>query len=198
MRINLNIIFKLVLMLLIGSSLFFTVQVISFKTGLSQGSRGLVIQSGEKVSVKKIIDGDEVAVSRGDDNFVVRILGIRSYDPTINDFQLQNAGQLAYTWLEESLLGKEVEVRFQKMQLDKKKRLLAYIHFEEKDAGAEMLSRGITLTYRRYPFERMEDYLALEAAARGKRQGFWAIPALIKASDRLIQLWEKQRQEAEK
>jgi len=188
-------VFKLAVVMLAGSSLFFTLQVITFKKDLTGGSKTLTIESGEKVTIHKIIDGDEVAVSLRDKNFVVRILGIRSYDPTINDFQFQNAGQLAYSYLEENLLNKEAEVRFEKLKLDSKKRLLAYIHSGDKDIGADMISRGITLTYRRFPFTRMVRYLDIEKKARANRQGFWAMPVLIKASDRLIQLWEKQRRE---
>lgn len=196
MKFELSTFFWGAVILLTGASLFFTIRVTSFKKGLNIDAGTISISSGERAAVIKIIDGDEVSVQSGNSRFVIRILGIRSFDPTINDPQLQNAGQLASNFLEEKILKQEIEIRFEKRLLDKKKRLLAHLFAGGEDIGLLMVSQGFTLTYRRYPFPAMDRYIEMENRARKRKRGFWSNPAVRKRSDQLIQLWKKQRREA--
>ncbi len=198
MKPGIHILFRGVILVLIGASLFFTFQVIRFKKGLNVNSGTLSLSSGEKVTVVKIIDGDEVSVLHGDNRFIVRMLGIRSFDPTINDPRLQNAGQLAFNFLEKNLLNRDVEIHFEKLKWDRKKRLLAHIFKEGKNIALEMVTRGMTLTYRRYPFNDLKKYLAEEEKARKKHNGFWSNPAAAQRAAILIQLWERQLEEESK
>ena len=176
-----------------GLAIFFTVEVLLFKKDLNSGGASLVIESGETVKIIRIIDGDEVQAQCNDQRFVVRLLGIKSYDPSVNDPNLQNFARLALYFLEETLLNQEVLVYYDNYKFDSKGRLLAYIEYNNKDVGLEMVSMGYSLVYDRFEFSRMEGYKAVEAETITEREGLWAVPKLRVRSMELKKIWAKKK-----
>ena len=193
MHIKTDHIFSIIIILLTVFSLFFTYNVISFKNRLSISSKNILIKSGEIVKAVKIIDGDEVLVTYKNNNFVIRLLGIVSYDPTVNDPQTRHIAKSAMLFLENNLINQEIEIIFDEYKVDSKKRLLAYIHKEKKDIGLQMISNGFSLVYTKYPFLRMDDYLVSEDKAMLNKRGLWSDSALTSRSLKLKQKWDSEK-----
>jgi len=197
MRPSLGGVFWLVTMLFLGASLFFTINVLSFKNRLSDPEGPPAFASGQKVTVVKIIDGDELSVNMGEARFIVRILGIWSFDATANDTLTQAQGKSAVNYLEAALLNREVELVFDAFRKDSSKRVLAYVHSNNADVGYDMVSKGFCLVYTKYPFPRMEPYSAAEAAAGKRRLGLWSDAGIVIRARVLKKLWLQERQNKE-
>lgn len=193
MRSTLNIIFILLVSYFLGMSLFFSLNVYNFKKSLFIPATNIVIKNKSKVKVIKILDGDEVVIRFHGDNYVVRILGIKSYETSVNDFSVHNASQYSIQFLQDQLSQKIIELQFKKFKIDSHKRILAYIQLDNRDIGYEMIEKGISLVFTKYPFSRMEKYLKAEKKTRKEKVGLWAIPVLEKRS--LIQkaIWNKEK-----
>ncbi|MCP4137240.1 MAG: thermonuclease family protein [bacterium] len=198
MRVTTSHIVPALALILVGASIFFTINVILFKKGLNVSSRGLVIKSGQAATVAKVIDGDEVSVKFGDAQIIIRILGIVSYDPGINDLRFRDAGRAALRYLKNNYLNKEITIHFDKFKQDSKGRLLAYIHHNDKDIGKEMVEQGLSLIFTRYPFSRLEAYAPSEAKAKKKKAGIWDDPHVASHSLQMKKLWKKQVEDQQK
>ncbi|MGK0288821.1 MAG: micrococcal nuclease [bacterium] len=196
MRISSNSLFWVALFFIFGFSAFFTTKVFLFKSGLYHFSEDLVIFSGQEIKIQKIIDGDEVSATFGKKKFVVRLLGVKSYEAKVNDTVLQNVAKLSFSYLEKNLLNKNVTISFDKLKQDSSKRILAYLYVGERDIGAELIQKGLTLVYNRYPFLREKEYQNLENISRQKKNGLWSIEKATFRSLELKKLWEKRRKPA--
>lgn len=190
---SLNHLFVFVVITLAGASSFFTLQVFRFKGSLRSGATGAPLTSGQQVPAVRALDGDELVVDLGSGQLTVRLLGIATYDPTMNDPMVQPWALQALRFLEVEAVGKPVRLHFEEYKLDAKKRLLAYVHLEQRDLGLEMIQRGLALAYTRYPVTRQDAYLAAQDQARKQRLGLWAEPALVNRSEQLRVLWDRER-----
>ncbi|MBW1898120.1 MAG: thermonuclease family protein [Deltaproteobacteria bacterium] len=195
MRISTDHLFWPIALMLLGASLFFTASVTSFKKELNLSATTLEINSGQEARVVKIIDGDEVSVVTKNQQMVVRILGIFSFDPTVNDPGYQNIAQSAFSYLKNELLDRKIKIVFDEFKKDSSNRLLAYLQKENLDIGKEMISKGLTLVYIKYPFSRLDEYIAVEESAIVAKTGLWRDPDIAWRS---IQLKNKWHMEAEK
>lgn len=191
MRLSLNTLLNIFIIVFLSASVFFTVNVIVFKKGLQAPDTNFSIKSGTTVTVQRPLDGDELLVLYNDTRFVVRILGIKSYDVTVNDIMLQNVALRALRYLTENLSDKKVRLHFNTFKRDAKKRVLAYVHKGETDTGREMVLRGLTLVYTQYAFSREYDYLKAEYEARVRKRGLWGVPAAARRSLILKKIWKR-------
>jgi len=190
MRISFNTIYFLIICSFIACALFFTIKVVSFKQDVHQSNH--FVASGESVTVIRVVDGDEVAVQHGRQRFVVRILGIKSFDPTVHDPLFAPAARLAYQYLKQETQGRELRLIYYDWARDDKHRVLAYLHLDECDVGLHMVEQGMSVVYERYPFERMDAYLAEEQAAMQQKHGLWAYPAVVKRVLLLKRVWQQE------
>ncbi|MBP7738259.1 MAG: thermonuclease family protein [Spirochaetes bacterium] len=197
MRPSLSGVFWLVTLVFIGTSVFFTVNVITFKNRLSDPGGPAEFPSGRKVTVAAIIDGDEISVNMGEARFIVRILGIWSFDATANDTLTQGQGRAAMNYLENTVLNREVELQFDKFRQDENRRVLAFVQMNSADVGYEMVSKGICLVYSKYPFPRMDAYLAAESAAERGKAGLWGDTGIVIRSRVLKKVWDHNRRKKE-
>lgn len=193
LKLNLNHLFALVVITLATASSWFTLQVFRFKGSLRSGAAGAPLISGQQVTAVRALDGDELVVDLGSGQLTVRLLGIATYDPTMNDPLVQPWALQALRFLETEAVGKPVRLLFEEYKLDAKKRLLAYVQVDQRDLGLEMIQRGLALAYTRYPVSRQDAYLASQEQARQRRQGLWAEPALVNRSEQLRVLWDRER-----
>lgn len=193
MKLTLNSLFTIIAVFFFCASLFFTVKVFSFKKNLAPGVGAAAIKTGQTVTVSRIIDGDEVAVKAEGDEFVVRLLGVYSYDATISDPLVQPMAKMSYMYLEQTLSSRKVEVVFDELKFDSRKRLLAYLHKDGADVGLALIEKGMSLAYTKYPFSRMSPYLLAEEKARREKSGLWAERQLAVRSLQLRELWDAER-----
>lgn len=193
MRSTLNQVFALAVLLLAGTSLAFTVEVIRFKRGLKGTGQARVLQSGARAAVLQVVDGDEVSVRLPEGPLTVRLLGIAAFDPSIQDPVAQPFGKAAVQHLEKVLGGREVSLVFDELKFDARKRLLAYVHIGTADVGEGLVSRGLALAYTRYAFSRMPAYLQAEDGARRHGEGLWADPVVSARAVQLRVVWDQER-----
>jgi endonuclease YncB( thermonuclease family) len=189
MRLTTDHLFWTISLALLGAAIFFTVSITSFKKELNLSGKILEIRSGQEAMAVKIIDGDEISVMINSQQVVVRILGIFSFDPTVNDPLYQNIGKSSYTFLKNTVLNKNVTLVFQEFKKDSNNRILAYVHMGKADVGKEMLSKGLTLVYIKYPFYRLNEYLETEKIAKQSKTGLWGDPNVAKRSIQLKNQW---------
>lgn len=175
-------------------ALFFTLRIAKFKGDLGKSARQLQIVSGQKVTVTKVVDGDELAAEMGERRFRVRLLGIKSFDPSVNDKALSQVGREAMQRLSEWVEKKEVELVFDTLQIDDRERLLAYVHREGEDIGREMVFHGLALPYLLYPVGREAKYRAVQQTAQSNRAGCWGTAESRNRCLKLLQVWEAEAQ----
>lgn len=196
MRPTLNQAFLLLVLLLAGSSLYFTASVVAFKRNLNS-KPATTLKSGQVAVVQRILDGDEFSVRVGNDSITVRLLGVAAPESTMNDPGMQPAGRQTLLYLENSVQGRSVELVFDELKLDGRKRLLCYVQIEGRDLGEALLDKGLAIAYTKYPFSRLGAYVLAEDAARRARRGIWGDPGLAQRADQLKALWEAQRKKGD-
>jgi len=193
MRNRLYNLFVTLVIVLFGASLYFTVPVVAFKKGLGSGTAAPGLRSGQTGVVTNIIDGDEVTVRTGEESVRVRLLGMYSYDTTADDPLVKPVARQAFLHLDRTLRNQNVEIVFDELKYDSRKRLLAYLHRDGADVGMEMIARGLSLAYTKYPFSRMSPYLLAQEKAMQDREGLWADRQLAFRSGQLKSLWDAER-----
>lgn len=193
MKATLDTFLTIITVFFFCASLFFTVNIVSFKKNLAPGAGAASVKTGQSAVVSNIIDGDEVAVRAGGDEFVIRLLGVYSYDTTISDPVVQPMARMSYLYLDQTLRNQKVEIVFDELKFDSRKRLLAYLHKDGMDIGLAMIEKGLSLTYTKYPFNRMSPYLLAEEKARREKAGLWADRQLAVRSLQLRELWDLER-----
>ncbi len=174
---------------------YFTYENIHFRRSFNKDSGTLQIASGAVVTVTQIIDGDEISVRQDSgQQFIVRLLGIKSFDPSVNDTLVQNIAQSSFQFLKNQAHDQKVRIIFSSLAYDTKKRLLAYVFLGEQDLGLAMVKKGLALVYEQFPFEKMEEYLLEEHKAKIQRSGIWGIPRAVERSLKLKVLWQREAQ----
>lgn len=175
-------------------SAYFTWDV-QVRRGAWRSDEGAVtLQSGTAVRLVQVIDGDEVSVAHQTGTVVVRLLGIKAFDPNVQDPSISGAGLACVEGLTQ-LLQREVplELVYDALRFDKAGRLLAYLESEKVDVGLRLVEQGLALAYTRYPFARQAAYEQAQQSAREKRAGLWLHPKATQRAEALIQSWAAER-----
>ncbi len=185
--------------LLIGFSSFFTIQVEAFRSHTAKARTAEAIESGAEVTVLDALDGDELLVRAGDgngdgDEFVVRVLGIKAFDPEVNDPQIGDIGRSAVRYLGRELSGAQVTLEIEATERDSRGRILAYVVKDGTDVGATLIERGLALAFIRYPTGREDEYLKLQQQAQAAAEGIWGVPGATARARSLIEMWKAERE----
>lgn len=186
--------FWLVVSCLLICTLYFTISVEMRRFQWDERDPELTVESGEVVQVIQVIDGDEVSVKRGDDVFVVRLLGTKCFSSKVNEPGISQIGAACEAALERLTADKQATVEFEEFKKDKAKRVLAYLRVGETDVGERLIRDGLSLTYTRYPFSREDRYLAAESAARTRARGIWGEPRATERAKALKIEWKTSRE----
>ena len=180
--------------LLFALSGYFTWRVEFYRGQTSRARLVGELNSGTEVVVTGLIDSDELTVTASQGGaFVVRILGIKGFDPTSNEPIMSPHGQAALGFLEAEARGQTVSLVFDEFKKDDRGRVLSYLELDGRDLGLELVSRGHTLVYTRYGFSRERAYLEAEATARQGRLGIWSSPRATERALALKAAWEMAR-----
>ena len=186
--------------LLMGFSVYFFLGAEEYRRYL-QRKRPLEFSNNEQVVVEKIIDGDELKVRDPQGNTtVMRLVGIRTFSPQSHIFQFPNYGDQAIKWMNKRTKGKKAQVRIGKPHIDGKGRLLGSLMIYNDltgkygdDIALELLFKGLTLVYTKYPFAYEEVYNRAEAHARANHKGLWGNAEATRLALSLKQMWAQQR-----
>ncbi len=119
-------------------------------------------------TVANVIDGDTVDLDSGER---VRYLMIDTTELSSDDCWATEARQ-ANTDL---VLGKEVELEFDVDRKDMFDRLLAYVTVDGVEVNSRLVERGFACVLHIPPNgnDRLNEFLALETAARDANRGMW-------------------------
>lgn len=138
------------------------------------------LAQGETGRVVRIIDGDALVLDTG---LSVRLVGIEAPAPERRNREGQPFADEATRMLEDMVLGRQVQLVYPGITRDRYDRALAYVRTNDNLGpelwlNQEMLQLGGARA-RIYPdTSRLgESLIEMEAAARAKELGLWALPA---------------------
>lgn len=178
---------------LLGVSAFFYVRVEQYRAGIHRGSGQDCLKAEDAPVVERVIDGDEVLVKTASCMTVVRLLGIKAFDPEKSEPPLRPYATQAVSRLKK-LVGQKVSIlTFAKKKMDSRGRTLAKLAAEGRDVGEDLVRRGLVLVFRKYPFVGMSQYLAVEASAQSDGRGLWADPDATARARALQAAFERER-----
>lgn len=144
----------------------------------------LPVSAGEvRGRVKWIYDGDTIMV---DGVGKVRLLGIDTPESQpssrddvyrrdgISPRQLRLGAKRATEYMIRSAKGKVVILTFDREKVDRYGRTLAYVTLVDgRMLNRELLNEGLAFVYQRFDFRLKDDFLQVEAVARGAGRGLW-------------------------
>jgi endonuclease YncB( thermonuclease family) len=120
-----------------------------------------------------VLNGDEVIVEKNGDRATLRMLGIRSFDPVVNEFEITAFGRASVSFLYTWVLNKAVRVGFDTTIKDVRGRYLGFLDRDGVDINRRMVEEGVAMVYTEYPFAREAEYLSTEVLARAAGRGIW-------------------------
>ncbi len=185
-------IYWVVVIALLGFSIFFLVRTEQFRRSIPKGSGKNCLQVNQAATVKRVIDGDEIVVKQGKCMVNVRLLGIKSFHPVRSELPLQPLGTASVGFLKR-YLGEQVTVLNKEKKLDPRGRTLARLTAGGKDIGLRMVANGLVVVYRKFAFQGEKLYIAAEEKARAVNKGLWAIPKAVTRVQYWQVHWAKER-----
>jgi len=134
-----------------------------------------------------VIDGDTIVASKIVDDQVqpdwsirVRMLGINAPEDSL---KVETMGPEATAFVKERLLGKEIEIRWDKRRIDKYGRRLGYVYCEGELVNLQLVKEGLARVFN-YPGDNASiarELMKAEHAARLEQRGIWNFNAVASA-----------------
>lgn len=163
---------------------------------MGHDEKPLVLKTGDKVTVIKVVKGDEVTFLKDGKEGKIRLLGVLSFDAEIDTPGLNAIRQASVDYVTKTALKKEAVITLSpKKPKDQHGRYLGYLTVDDLDVGETLVTNGLSMVYTEYPFEREELYLKAEAFARDAKKNLWERDeprALVKG---LREQWRRFRSE---
>lgn len=148
------------------------------------------VESGDVVSVTKVVDGDTVVVARSDGVPVtVRLLGIKSFDATSTKDPTAAHGQRAIDALTKMTAGRPARVLVGPTPRDKDGRTIATLYLDDHDVALDLVRDGRVLVFTAFPFPMVGEYLHEQETARAAKKGLWADPVAADRARFLAAQW---------
>jgi micrococcal nuclease len=135
--------------------------------------------------VVRVFDGDTLLVRLGGREERVRLIGVDTPELEREGVEKQPFADEATAFIRELADGRSVTLRADPASRDRDvyDRLLRYVILPDgRTLDAEIVRAGLGFAYTRFPYERMEEYLALEREARSAGRGVWAPDAIRRVS----------------
>ena len=174
-----------------AAALYFTVVVEQRRVRFSDE---IDLSSGDEVEVKRILDGDELEVAKDGQDFPVRIVGLKCFEPDVNEPGIAGQGQACKAELEGIVGGRTVTLHYDgELATDHDQRVLAYVHADTIDVGKHLVTRGFGMAFTKYPFSREQDYRRAQHAASVARIGLWAVAKTRARAEALDAAWASAR-----
>ncbi len=141
-------------------------------------TEGLVPGGFINAVVRRVIDGDTIRAEYQGKEYKVRLLCIDTPESVKENVKEQPFAKQAAEKLEEMILGKEVQLLFEKDLWDNYDRLLAYIILEDGTCiNATMVSEGFARVYSVKPnIEHRDYFIRLQKNAINEGKGLWSLP----------------------
>jgi endonuclease YncB( thermonuclease family) len=172
-RLPWNLLFWLITSTLCVAALALSANVQMRRRGTQGIDKVADIRSGDEVQIVMVLNGDEVVLEKGGDRARLRMLGIHSFDPVVNEFEITAFGRATVSFLESWVLGKKARVVFGEPIKDVHGRYLGYLERDDIDINRRMVEEGISMVYTEFAFGREREYLSTEHLARAAKRGIW-------------------------
>jgi micrococcal nuclease len=126
--------------------------------------------------VSRVIDGDTVVLLIDDSPVKVRLIGVDTPETVHPSKPVQHYGKEASAFTRNLLRGESVYLKYGFERTDRYGRLLAYLYRAPDGlfVNAEIVRQGYGHAYVQFPFEHMDEFVALQARAREAGKGLWA------------------------
>lgn len=191
-------------LVLLGASAFFYIGAERIRKDLRK-SELESFESGDKVTIVEIIDGDEVSVRKvSGEKANVRLLGIKSFKPSRRDPLVAQHGKNCFDYLKAHFHNKEARVVIGEKKSDRYGRLLAYLEVRSAEGGAfdldlgeELVRKGLSLAFVRYDFDRQDNYVAAEQQAMMAKLGLWSNEAVKSRALGLKDYWLEAKKQSD-
>lgn len=130
----------------------------------------------EIYSVLRVIDGDTIQVDFNGEKERVRLIGVDTPESVHPDAEKNNAyGDIASAYTEQQLADRKVGLEFDVSERDQYGRLLAYVYIDGRMFNKTLLEMGYAAVSTWPPnVKYVDDFTAIQQAARGAGAGFWA------------------------
>lgn len=185
--------------ILLAASLFFFVDAQRIRA-ITNARNPEAFKSGDIIYVEKVVDGDEILVVDAEDKKSgLRLLGIKSFRPSVSDPLLSEYGKICFQYLKAKCEGKKALIELDPKKVDVRGRLLGQLFLEDRDGkytvdvGLDLVRRGYTVVYTRYDFSMMADYLVAEDESRAQNAGFWSNERIAARAASLQLLWKEKK-----
>jgi micrococcal nuclease len=178
---------------LLSASLFYGINVVKMQRSAVTGAGK--VNSGDIVSLQRVVDGDTVMVTQqGQQPATVRILGIKSFEASTEKDIATGYGQAAIDTISRLMGNQPVRVLLHSTPKDRYGRYLATLYVDDQDIGLRLVKDGLALVYVIYPFPAMSLYLQEQESARAGRRGLWANNEMVSRALALIREWREKSQ----
>jgi micrococcal nuclease len=129
----------------------------------------------EKVFVNRIIDGDTIVVSGNEigENIHIRLLGINTLEKGMP------YSNVATNYLKDEIEGKEIEIQRDITDIDKYKRNLRYIFYDNKLINVEILQQGLATSFMLNGLNYGKKLKNAEDFARNNNIGIWGESSIV-------------------
>ena len=185
---------------LLACSTYFFIAAQRFRARMNANNPDL-FRTGQIVDVLAVIDGDEILIGDTDGNSTtkLRLLGIKSFNPTASDPLLSEYGKICFDYLKAVTVDQRARLEVAPKRRDNEGRLLGTLYLRgpkrayNVDLADELLRNGYTLVYTRFDFERMGPYLRTQDEAKREKAGFWSNEGIAARATSLMTWWEEQK-----
>jgi micrococcal nuclease len=130
--------------------------------------------------VEKVIDGDTIAIRRGGQRVLVRLIGVDAPEVAGPHRRAERGGGESRRELERLLVGRRVTLQADPRQpeRDRHGRVLAHVYAGDTFVNAEMIRRGYARAYRKFRHTHRDAFIRYEKEARAAKRGLWRYDAL--------------------
>jgi len=185
--------FWFLVVVLTSASIFFVTAVNRQRSETRRNE--IALQTGDVVSLGKVIDGDSVIVkNEAGGEAHVRLLGIKSFEPEPAMDVTARFGKDAIQAISDVVKDDPLRVLVHSTPKDKYGRTIATLFVGEEDVGLALVSRGLALVYTVYPFPAMQLYLQAQSQAQAEKKGIWGDSEVSARASALAREWRKQNQ----
>jgi len=186
-----NGLFWLMIATLLGSSLYYGFNAEARRREVQRFEATL--ENGTEVALVSVIDGDTVVVRDEEGASVaVRLLGVKSFDPTRDKQAESRFGKNAMDAISEIMRERTAVVELGDPPKDKYGRTLARLLVDGRDVGLALVEQGLVLVYTAFPFAQMDQYLEQQEHARAAKVGLWANGDIARQADLFDREWRRQ------
>lgn len=190
---------RILTLVLLAASIHFFVGAQRIRS-ITLASNPDLFSSDDTVNILEVIDGDEVLIGDGKGGrTVLRLLGIKSFSPTVSDPLLSEYGKICFQYLKARAIDQTAKIIISSKQLDTEGRLLGTLFLKDSqeqytvDLGLELVKRGYTLVYTRFDFDDMKPYLEVQEQAKRENAGFWSDERIEARALSLRVLWDEEK-----